>query len=183
MKINCKSLVATIKESINESKNPFSDLDALYLYKVWSGDEDYDDWNLSKDDIDELRKHAWMAPSMGGYDGDGRSWIDCFVDGGVDKNWLTKKLKNTGIDSIEDAYEYGVEDIDWIYFNLDTDMKLDTCKAFKDYVKDWKGGDMNVNPKCGVAYWNSGYDAPMVVLFDVPKTHPLVKALKEVEPF
>lgn len=181
-----KQIADLIKESlknINETSNSFINLDALYLYKVWSGDEDYDDWNLSKEDIDELRKHTWMTPSQGGYDGDGRSWLDCLIDGGVDKNWLTKVLKKWGINSIDDTYEYGVEDIDGIYSIFNLDMKPDACRACKDYVKDWEGDDMKVNPKCGIAYWNSGYDAPMIVLFDVPKTHPLVKALKKVEPF
>lgn len=178
-----KRITDTIKESlkdINEASNPYSTLDALYLYKVWSGDEDYDDWNLSKDDIDELRKHTWMSPSRGGHDGDGSTCIDSLLDGGVDDKWICKVFR---ADDIDTARDYELDDMALMYDRLDLDMRPDDCKVFKDYVKNWEGDDMKVNPKCGIAYWNSGYDAPMIVLFDVPKTHPLVKALKEVEPF
>ncbi len=170
----------SIVSDINEAKTKWNEIDALALYKIWSGNEDPADYGVDPKDLDDLRKHAWMAPSEGGYDGDGRSCFDVLADDGVDEDWLCSLFDT---DDIDDAREYADDDSDRFTDVFHFDLSPETMAACKNYVKDVDGKPMKTNPKAGIAYWNSGFDAPMVVLFDVPASHQLVKGLKTVEEF
>lgn len=178
-----KTIVESIKSNIvNEGRSDWTGIDAMNLFYLWANPDDTEaaeNYGIDPKDLVWLRKHAYMMKSLGGYDGNGKSCADCLIDGGVSEDWICKVLR---IDDIRDADDSDYADNFYNVFNMN--LESDTCDALKVYVKSYDNKPMRVAPKSGIAWWNSGYDAPMIALFDVPINNPIVKAIqKDVEPF